>query len=434
MRKCMTGFRPALAAAAVMAVCGSAMGQFASSNVTLRSWIPLAGFPSLPANANDCWGYTSASGREYAIIGLSNAAGFVEVTDPDNPVIVASIAHTPSLWGDVKVYQGYAYFCNEAGGGVQVIDLRQIDGGVVTLVRTIPNTSTAHNVALNPQSGYLYTCGAPSDGALTAYSLADPANPAYAGRLNSVYVHDAQIVSYTEGRYAGKEIAFCCNGPVGIDVIDVTDKSNPVRLSRTTYPNLSYCHQGWLSEDRRYFYVDDELDELGHKVATTTTYVFDVSDLSAVTLINTFTTGEHAIDHNQYVHGRFLYQSNYTSGVHIWDLTVPSSPTRVGWFDTYPEEHEGDPGFTGTWSNYPYLSSGILIVSDINRGLFVLDPSAARACLDADLNHDGRVDFADYLEYLNLYDASSPEADLTGDGLVDFSDYLEFLNEYDRAC
>ncbi|MCC6675761.1 MAG: hypothetical protein IT436_01330 [Phycisphaerales bacterium] len=51
-----------------------------------------------------------------------------------------------------------------------------------------------------------------------------------------------------------------------------------------------------------------------------------------------------------------------------------------------------------------------------------------------DINKDGLVDFADYLEFLNLYDAGSLCADLNGDGFVDFADYLEFLNHYDGGC
>jgi len=52
----------------------------------------------------------------------------------------------------------------------------------------------------------------------------------------------------------------------------------------------------------------------------------------------------------------------------------------------------------------------------------------------ADLNADGVIDFADYLEFLNLYDALDPRADLNADGVVDFADYLEFLNHYDAGC
>ncbi|MCC6678866.1 MAG: hypothetical protein IT436_17190 [Phycisphaerales bacterium] len=52
----------------------------------------------------------------------------------------------------------------------------------------------------------------------------------------------------------------------------------------------------------------------------------------------------------------------------------------------------------------------------------------------ADLNGDGIVDFADYLEFLNFYDAQDPRADFNMDGIVDFADYLEFLNHYDAGC
>ncbi|MCC6679059.1 MAG: hypothetical protein IT436_18195 [Phycisphaerales bacterium] len=51
-----------------------------------------------------------------------------------------------------------------------------------------------------------------------------------------------------------------------------------------------------------------------------------------------------------------------------------------------------------------------------------------------DFNGDGFVDFADYLEYLSLYDAHDPRADLNDDGFVDFADYLEFLNLYEAGC
>lgn len=52
----------------------------------------------------------------------------------------------------------------------------------------------------------------------------------------------------------------------------------------------------------------------------------------------------------------------------------------------------------------------------------------------ADLNGDGIVDFADYLEFLNRYDAGDLSVDFNDDGIVDFADYLEFLNLYDAGC
>ncbi|NIQ84227.1 MAG: regulator, partial [Acidobacteria bacterium] len=58
---------------------------------------------------NDCWGYTSPSGREYALMGIRNAMVIVEVTTPASPQIIASIPHIDTLWCDVKVYGTRAY-------------------------------------------------------------------------------------------------------------------------------------------------------------------------------------------------------------------------------------------------------------------------------------------------------------------------------------
>ena len=38
----------------------------------------------------------------------------------------------------------------------------------------------------------------------------------------------------------------------------MTDKAKPKVISRATYPKVGYTHQGWLTEDHRYFYLDDE--------------------------------------------------------------------------------------------------------------------------------------------------------------------------------
>ena len=33
---------------------------------------------------------------------------------------------------------------------------------------------------------------------------------------------------------------------------------------------------------------------------------------------------------------------------------------------------ENDPGFAGSWSNYPFFESGTIVVSSIKEGLFLL--------------------------------------------------------------
>ena len=70
--------------------------------------------------------------------------------------------------------------------------------------------------------------------------------------------------------------------------------------------------------------------------------------------------------------GDIAYENNYCAG--LWVLDVKDMKegkiTEIGYFDTDPNCNE--PGFHGAWSSYPYFESETIIVSSIERGLFVL--------------------------------------------------------------
>jgi choice-of-anchor B domain-containing protein len=96
-----------------------------------------------------------------------------------------------------------------------------------------------------------------------------------------------------------------------------------------------------------------------------------VGDLEDPQLVNEFLLDSGASDHNLYVRGNFMYQSNYQAGLRILDITNPVQPVEVGNFDTAPYSEDAA-GFGGSWSNYPYFRSGIIAVSSRNEGLFLL--------------------------------------------------------------
>ena len=350
--------------------------EFPAQNVVLMSWFPLASLNAGATSGNDCWGYTSASGREYALVGVSNGSAYVEVTNPGNSQLVGFIEGPTSLWRDIKVYKDYAYVVSEGGSGIQVVDLSQIDNGVVTLVNVVTTggNQATHNVAINEESGYLYRCGGGSNG-VRIYNLnPDPANPQYVGAWSTRYVHDTQVVSYTSGPWAGREIAFCCTGynggidETGLDILDVTNKQNIVSLARRFWPQPGYSHQGWLSPDRTYFYVGDELDEQEYGIGTTT-HVFNVADLLNPVYVGAFTNDVPATGHNMYTRGNLIFQANYRSGMRVFDATDPVNPVETAYFDTFPSSNSNN--FNGLWSVYPYFPSGTVIGSDLERGLFV---------------------------------------------------------------
>jgi choice-of-anchor B domain-containing protein len=226
------------------------------------------------------------------------------------------------------------------------------------------------------------TCG----GGLHIIDVRDPSNPAFAGcfadpetgRASTGDTHDAQCVSYEgpDADYEGREICFGAN-ETALSIADVTRKDSTVAVSRASYPSVGYSHQGWLTEDHRYFYMNDELDEIEGSAPKTRTLIWDVSDLDDPQLVAEHLGTQEASDHNLYVVGDLMYQSNYRSGLRILDITDPVAPVEVAYFDTVPYG-DNSAGMGGSWSNYPFFDNGVVVVTSGNEGLFVVRPTARR--------------------------------------------------------
>ncbi len=352
---------------------GGTPRAMASNGISLLSQLPLTTFGA--NSGNDCWGYTTPSGREIAIFCHSHGAAFIDITDPSDPVVLLNGAGPQSLWRDVKVFGTYAYVVSEGGGGIQVYNMANADSGVITLANTISTggVATTHNVAIDTQSGFLYRCGGGSNVGLRIYNLnANPTNPPFVGQWNTLYVHDAQIVTYTSGPYAGRQIAYACagtgngSGATRLSILDVTNKSSITTLREVYWPGGAYSHQCWISEDRQYCYIDDELDEPN---VPSTTYVVNISNPANATLLGSFTNGNAAITHNLYVKGNRIFEANYRSGLRVFDRTDPLNCTEVAFYDTFPLDDGAQ--FNGLWSVYPYFQSGVVIGSDLESGFFV---------------------------------------------------------------
>jgi len=371
---------------------------FTCKDVDLVSFLPASAVGAHRGiMVSDLWGWTDPdTGREYAILGRFDGTSFVDVTDAENPVYLGNLPLTPgahpNLWRDMKVYANHAFIVADNAGqhGMQVFDLtrlRDVSSPPVEFDAdaVYDGIASAHNIVIDDESGFAYTVGnsgggTTCGGALHMIDIRDPEHPTFAGCYSDPttgengpgYTHDAQCVMYhgPDPDYAGHEVCFnASENAVGIG--DVTDKENPTPISKATYPGVAYTHQGWLSDDQRYFYVNDELDELQGNVDGTRTLVWDVEDLDDPVLVNQYISDNHASDHNLYVRGDYMYQSNYVSGLRIFDVSDPENPVPVGFFDTVPWG-EDKPGFAGSWSNYPFFESGIILVSSMREGLFIL--------------------------------------------------------------
>lgn len=353
--------------AACFTLSSAAFGQFPSNNVQLLAHLSSSDL-GVNEGANDSWGYVSPSGREYAIVCTRDATVFIDITVPTSPQVIDHINAPVGTWRDAKVYGEYCYsVCESSCNGVQVIDMTQIDSGTISLANTFngAGTGATHNVAIDEVSGYLYRCGGGSNG-IRIYDLnANPTDPPFVGSWGDQYVHDAHVVTYASGPFAGTQMAVLSTGGFvssGVTWLDVTNKSNMMIMSQIFYAGAEYSHQGWLSEDYTTYYHGDELDE-GNLNIDTTTFVFDCTDPYNTSLLGSYTNGNSAIGHNIYTRGDLIFQANNTSGLRVHDAGASrTNPPEVGFLDTYPSSDAKT--YAGTWSCYPYLPSGVVVISN----------------------------------------------------------------------
>ena len=416
---------------------GSADG-FACNNLSLLAHIPLADFSNNPAAANDIWGHVDLNTqKEYAIIGLRNGVSVVDVTIPTSPNIIGSISGLSSSWRDIKVYQyfntstlrwrAYAYSTTEANEGLTIIDLNDLENGISVVKRQttdrsahniyISNVDYGLNIASANQVPAVHVLGSNNfGGTFRSYSLSDPETLGstytnVAGNRDD-YTHDAASLTISDAR--AQTDCIQANNTDCLVILDFnedslrlwdhTDENQAIELSSSSYPNAEYTHSGWWSEDKQYVIVHDELDEQTHNLNTTLN-IFDISSLSTPTLVGTWTGPTRAIDHNGFVRGNRYYMSNYERGLTVLDITDPSDPIEVGFFDTYPVSD--NTGFNGAWGVYPFLPSGNILVSDINSGLYIIQDHTLE-------NNTGTIAFKS--QFLNIDEGQNASIIVTKTG------------------
>ena len=357
-------------------------------------------------DGSDIWGWTDPlDGKEYALMTFEDKTCFLDVTDPLNPVYKGFLSTNAgsNYWRDVKVYNNHAFIVADVVGahGMQVFDLTRLRS-----VASPPENFTAdavftagfggsvigscHNIVINESKAiaYLVGCNSANGGGPIMVDISNPTNPVSVGEYTTDgYTHDAQVVTYDgpDTDHIGKEILIGSN-ETKVIVVDVTNPASPLKISEVTYSNTAYTHQGWFTDDKNYFLVGDEEDELNFG-SNSRTIIFDFTDLDNLSYHSEFLGSKAAIDHNLYVKGDLVFQANYRSGLRVLNIADINNITEVGYFDTYPASDSAN--FNGAWSVYPYFASGNILISDIERGFFIVRKSGTLSINDVifDQNH-----------------------------------------------
>ncbi len=305
-----------------------------------------------------CWGYVAPDGSEYALLGAKTGTAIYSLDDNSGLAEICIIEGPVTNWREITVIGDFAYVITDEDGvghGMQVLDLTGLPL-YVELVTTYTHTFEKGHIIqrdLYSEAPFVYVMGAGLTQGVHIMDVTYPENPIEIGFYQpGYYIHDCFVKGdrmYASAFYEGT-----------IDVVDISDKTNPILLTRIDDVNGS-THSAFLTEDNTHLVVCDESDGLP---AT----IYNVEDLDDITKVARYTANSLSLVHNPYIKGDFVYFSHNTEGLRVVDIADPSLPIEVGYFDTFDGESGG---FHGLWSACPFLPSGKILGGDRTNGLYV---------------------------------------------------------------
>ena len=245
---------------------------------------------------------------------------------------------------------------DEGASSLQIIDISTLPDSVSLVYDSSDLFERSHNIFIDTATAKLYTTNG------NIYTLNDPLDPKFLYNTSLLSCHDV---------YVQNDTAYINGGNSGFIIVDfsqttIENQEHEVIGSLPTYPDQGYNHSGWLTADGKYYAMADETWGMRMKM-------LDLSDFSNIEVIALFGSDidENSIPHNQIISGNYLYTAYYHDGLYVHDISNPSNPILVGYYDTFlPDHHDS---YMGAWGVYPFLPTGKILLSDMQTGLYVFD-------------------------------------------------------------
>ncbi|MCB0851534.1 MAG: choice-of-anchor B family protein, partial [Bacteroidetes bacterium] len=310
-----------------------------------------------PIHYAGCWGWTSPTGEEYALIGAYEGTYFISIDDSTNLFSADFIPGPGSNWREMTVVGDYGFIVTEGlgpGRGLQVVDLSFLPDSV-SLIATFDSTfATSHIISKNIEGdSYVYISGTNTSGGVHIIDISQPDKPVEVGVYDpGYYIHDCHV--------RGNRLYAAAFYQAQMDVVDISDRSNPVKIASIADPQGN-THSSWTTRDHNFLFATNELDG-------TRATVWDIRDISDIEPMAHYSANLQSLVHNPYIREDYAFISHNTEGLRVVDLKDPTLPVEVGYYDTWPGSSGG---FHGLWSAFPFFPSGKIIGANRHDGLYI---------------------------------------------------------------
>lgn len=416
---------------------GFAVGTF-GQKVRLRSQIT----PTCAVNNDSKFADIYAEGN-IAVMGSYSCRGafIFDISNPDAPALASWYNPTPSQqFLEAIVLNGKGYFGSGTGNdGVHIVDLSN-PAAPQLLGKVNSSSGGGHNVIhemmVIQQNGGTYlieNSNNISNKIIKVINVTNPANPVFVRNITpneAQWVHAMHIRGnrmYTSGWGNSSNRA-------QTEIWDISNLAtqDPVRLGAIIDTSASTTagnsmHSSWTSEDGNYLYSAREVSN-SNGSSPGDIRVYNVSNPAQPVLLNSISMNALKLNavtpHNPVVMGNKLYVSWYQAGLQVFDITDPTTPKRIGQYDTFPNtfhatevntELTDEPwdvvcgraglqnslptSYDGLWAVYPFLGEDKVILGDLTYGLITVDVRDANTQSKnrvSDFDGDGKTDLSIY--------------------------------------
>ncbi len=370
-----------------------------------------------------------------AVVGSYNCRGvFIsDVSNPDAPVWASWYNPSPTqqfleaiVIGDRGYFGSGGNTTQSNGDGVHIVDLTNLSNPI--LLGKVNSTSgggynTVHEMMVFDHGGARYlleNSNVTGNRNLKIINVTNPAAPVLKWEFLSSdggWVHAMHIRGnrmYLSG----------FSSSTRVDIYDISNLGTtaPALLGSVAMGSGSN-HSAWTNETGEYLYTAREVNNGDLRV-------YDVRVPEAPLLIRTFRAADLDLNaitpHNPVVMGNKLYVAWYHAGTQVFDITDPTTPIRVGQYDTYQQEfapteeemeiyNNADPWdimcgagnlqnllptqYGGNWAVFPFLGEDKVLLGDLTTGLYIVDATQATVPAKnvvADFDGDKKTDFSVY--------------------------------------
>jgi hypothetical protein len=309
---------------------------------------------------------------------VARYADGLRIVDVSDPAAPADLGWAPvglpdigEIYNDLKITDGptgrrYALMAS-TDRGVVVVDvtdpLAPVERG------TIREGEGVHTLFLETIAGQTraYLANTSSVG-LDVYDVTDPETPAFLGAYVDAEV-ETNFSAYLHDLSVQDGLAYLNYWDLGFIIVDANDASNITKVGQYRDYERRTSHSNWVTTTGG----GQKIAVLGDEDFTAHMHIVDVDPASPTYMgrLGELSLRPEVSIHNIMASGDLAYVAWYQDGLRIVDVSDPTNPTVVAWYNTW-DGRSGVSFYEAAIGLDLDLDANLIYLADTARGLFVL--------------------------------------------------------------